>query len=341
MSDMATHSLQRAPEAGPALYVLLLLKDGLTDSQGAVVEAARLHGLVFDHVRELSTAVESARSERYDVCLVDRRFVELAPSRVRFLKNADPTLAIAQIDATGLERNVSYGTILRAPDLFSLEGMSGQGLAVTLHALSATRRAERQLEVAEKRLGSNLEQLVALSNTMLAQRDPYASTHQQRVAETARLLASAMTLGEERVERIVTAARVIDIGNIGVSIDILNKPSALTSIELDLVRQHVEIGRDILLETGFQRAITEIVYQHHERLDGSGYPRGLRGGEVLVEARVLAVADAYEAMRAHRPFRRAFEPQKAMEVLRSQGERHYDERVLEGLGAVVAAEQVS
>ncbi len=165
---------------------------------------------------------------------------------------------------------------------------------------------------AEERLGSTLANLrKAVGGTIQAivqvveMRDPYTAGHQRRVADLARSIAAEMGLSSDIVEGIRIAAVMHDIGKVSVPAEILSKPGKLTQNELELIKDHPLTGYDILKDVDFPWPIAEIIYQHHERLDGSGYPRGLKGDDVLLEARIIALADVVEAIASHRPFRPA------------------------------------
>jgi len=144
------------------------------------------------------------------------------------------------------------------------------------------------------------KQAFALTTEM---RDPYTSGHQRRVTKLACAIASEMGVSKERIEAIDMAGSVHDIGKMYVPTEILCKPGKLTEVEFSLVKVHPQAGHDILRTVEFTGPIAQIVLQHHERMNGSGYPSGLSGEDILLEARILAVADVVEAMSSHRPYR--------------------------------------
>jgi putative nucleotidyltransferase with HDIG domain len=150
-------------------------------------------------------------------------------------------------------------------------------------------------------------------------RDPYTAMHQRRVALLAAAVAQEFGLPREMVESVGRAGLVHDIGTLSVPAEILGKPGRLSSSELEVVRGHAQAGHDILAKIEFDRPIARIALEHHERLDGSGYPRGRRGDSLLLESRVLAVADVVEAMASHRPYRPALGIDAALEEI--QGHR--------------------
>jgi PAS domain S-box-containing protein len=155
-------------------------------------------------------------------------------------------------------------------------------------------------------------------------RDPYTAGHQRRVADLARAIATEMDLDPDRVDGIRLAGVVHDVGKIAIPSEILSKPGRLTELEYNLVKKHPEVGYDILKNIDFPWPIAEIVLQHHERMDGSGYPRGITGDQLLLESKILAIADVIEAMASHRPYRAAIGIDKAMEELTADKGKLFD-----------------
>lgn len=170
--------------------------------------------------------------------------------------------------------------------------------------------------------------LQAVAN-MVEARDPYTAGHERRVGILARDIAREMGWPEKTCQNMELVGLVHDIGKIAVPIEILSKPGKLTPLEFGLVKLHVDKGYQILKEMTFSLPIAQIVLQHHERLDGSGYPYGLVGAEILPEARVLAVADVVESMASHRPYRPALGLISASQEIRAQRGRLYDDEVVE------------
>jgi len=177
-----------------------------------------------------------------------------------------------------------------------------------------TRDITRRAEVEEK-LRKALQTTIEVLTQTVERRDPYTAGHQRRVADLAGAIASGMGFDQERVEAIRVAGYVHDIGKISVPAEILSKPGRLSDVERNIIREHPQSGRDILRDVESGIPLAERVFQHHERLDGSGYPRGLRGDDILIEARILAVADVVEAMASYRPYRPALGIDEALDEI--------------------------
>jgi PAS domain S-box-containing protein/putative nucleotidyltransferase with HDIG domain len=206
-------------------------------------------------------------------------------------------------------------------------------------------RAENSLRDNEARLTSSLDNLRtafdqithALASTV-AVRDPYTAGHQERVTQLASAIGEAMRLPADLCAGLRIAGILHDIGKLQVPAEILSKPTRLTEYEYLLVQSHVEVSRGILEKIAFPWPVAEIVYQHHERLDGTGYPRGLAGDAIRIEARILAVADVVEAMMSHRPYRAALGREKAIAEVRAKRGKAYDAEVVDACIRIVTQE---
>ena len=184
----------------------------------------------------------------------------------------------------------------------------GEDLGLWLERKRAREELQNSLAKLRKALGGTIQ---AIALTVEA-KDPYTAGHQRRVANLARAIATEMDLPKEQIDGIRMAGAIHDIGKITVPSEILSKPG-ITALEFSLIKTHPQVGYNILKEIDFPWPVAEIVLQHHERMDGSGYPQGLSDGEIMLEARILAVADVVEAMFSHRPYRPSRGLDKALE----------------------------
>ncbi|MBM3294246.1 MAG: PAS domain S-box protein [Candidatus Aminicenantes bacterium] len=184
--------------------------------------------------------------------------------------------------------------------------------------ISIRREAEETMRQSLERLRRSTGSIIDVMVMAVEARDPYTSGHQRRVADLARAIAAEMGLPRDRVDGLRMAGVVHDIGKISIPSEILTTPRKLSEIEFNLVKSHAQLGHDLIKDIDFPWPIAEMVLQHHERLDGSGYPRGLKGEAVMLEARILAVADVVEAISFHRPYRPALGLDRALEDI-SQG----------------------
>jgi PAS domain S-box-containing protein len=187
-----------------------------------------------------------------------------------------------------------------------------------------TERKER-FERLQKALGATIKAITLV----IEARDPYTAGHQLRVSEIANAIAEEMGLPADRVDSLRLASVIHDIGKIAVPAEILSKPSKLRDAEFTLLRIHPEAGYEILKEIEPPGGVDQIVFQHHERFDGSGYPQGLSGQNILLEARILAVADVVEAMSSHRPYRPTIGIHQALEELTKGKGALYDPDVVD------------
>ncbi|RLD17501.1 MAG: hypothetical protein DRI33_05005 [Caldiserica bacterium] len=160
-------------------------------------------------------------------------------------------------------------------------------------------------------------------------RDPYTAGHQYRVSQLATAIAKELNLSSDKIEGIRITSLVHDIGKISIPAEILNKPIKLSEIEWSLIKDHSQTGHDILEVIDFPWPVAKIVLQHHERMNGSGYPNNLKGDTILLEARVLGVADVVEAMSSHRPYRPALGINKALEEIEKNKGILYDPKVVD------------
>jgi PAS domain S-box-containing protein len=215
--------------------------------------------------------------------------------------------------------------------------LSNRRLAEDILQLVAVRAAgEMERLDAEEQLRKSLEQVRRAIETTIQVllmavevKDPYTAGHQRRATNLSRAIATEMGLPPEKIEGLRMAGIIHDIGKITLPTEILSKPTKLSDIEFSLIKAHVQLGYDILKDIESPWPLAEIVLQHHERMDGSGYPRGLKGEEILIEARIIAVSDVVEAMASHRPYRPALGLDAALAEIEKNTGTLYDNTVVD------------
>ncbi len=195
---------------------------------------------------------------------------------------------------------------------------------VVLHDVTERRRREIEQREHGERMNRVLFQMIQTISLTLEKRDPYTAGHQERVAQLAAGIGLALGLPQAQVQGLWLGGLIHDIGKIAVPSELLNRPGRLGPIEMALIREHPQSGYDIVKAVDSPWPLAAMVLDHHERLDGSGYPAGLKGTAIPLEARIIAVADVVEAISAHRPYRPALGIDKALEEIRRGRGRLYD-----------------
>ncbi len=188
---------------------------------------------------------------------------------------------------------------------------------------------EGKLKESYKKLQKTLNDIINTLASIIEVRDPYTSGHQKRVALLATAIAAEMNLDNDTIESIRIAALIHDIGKINLPESILTRPGKLSEIEYDMVKTHSQSGYDMISKVEFPWPIADIILQHHERINGSGYPKGLKGKDIMLEAKILTVADVVEAMASHRPYRPALGTNEALEEIDRGKGKLYDLEVAE------------
>jgi len=188
---------------------------------------------------------------------------------------------------------------------------------------------ENNLKESYRNLQKTLQGTINALAAIVETRDPYTSGHQKRVSRLAVAISEELNLDKETIEGIKIAAKIHDIGKINIPSLILNKPGRLTDIEYDLIKTHPQVGYEIVKEIEFLMPVAEIILQHHEKLNGSGYPKGLKKRNIMLEAKILAVADVVEAISSYRPYRPALGLQVAIEEIKKNRGKLYDPAVVD------------
>ncbi len=195
--------------------------------------------------------------------------------------------------------------------------------------ITVRRMAEEELKKSIERLQKTFEDTINALVSALERRDPYTAGHQKRVTNLACAIAKEMGLSKKQTNGLRFAGLIHDVGKIQIPTEILIKPDNLSDIEFVMIKMHPQVGYEIVEAIEFPYPVAQVILQHHERMDGSGYPAGLSGKDILLEARILAVADVVEAMSSHRPYRPALGTDKAMEEISQNKGVLYDPKVVD------------
>jgi PAS domain S-box-containing protein/putative nucleotidyltransferase with HDIG domain len=203
-----------------------------------------------------------------------------------------------------------------------------QYLFETVRDITNRKTAESALKDSYERLHKTVDGIISTIATMSETRDPYTAGHQRQVSRLAHAIAGELNFDASTCESIRIAGIVHDIGKLAVPAEILSKPGKLSHAEFAIIKRHPEVGSEMLKNIDFPWPICNIILQHHERLDGSGYPAGLKGGDICPEARILAVSDVVEAIASHRPYRPALGIETALdEIIKYKGIKYDTEAV--------------
>jgi len=246
------------------------------------------------------------------------RAKEMAPETVRVLLTgyADMDNAVGAVNEGGIFR---FLTKPCPQDMLE----KALGDATEQYDLVYARKELHSL----KRFKNAMEGVIAGFSSLLEARDPYTAGHQRRVAELSCRIAEDMGFASDHVDALRIAGLLHDIGKVYVPADFLNRPGRLRDQEFSIIQLHADIGADILAPVEFDWPISTIIRQHHERLDGTGYPQGLEADDILLESRIIAVADVVDAMSSHRPYRASLGLDKALDEIGSNAGKAYDPEV--------------
>ena len=221
-------------------------------------------------------------------------------------------------ETIGLRKDGSvFPLFVQASNMMLLDGPANVAFLTDITVRTQT---AQELEKSLEKMKRILMQEVSSLGTALMIRDPYTSGHQRRVVRLAAAIAEEMGCSMDQIEGITVAGNLHDIGKINIPSEILSKPGKLSDLEFAIVKTHSLAGYEIIKDIEFPWPVAEVIMQHHERMNGSGYPQGLAGEDILAEARIVAVADVVEAMFSHRPYRAALGMDRALEeIIRNRG----------------------
>ena len=289
-------------------------------------------------------ALEILKKEPVDIVITDvvmprMNGIELT-NKIREKFNADVIVMTGFVNDYRFEDVVAEGASDFVQKPASLQEMVIRIKRVIQERENAAERNRMGQELQEsfRRLKKGLEDTISVLARAIETRDPYTSGHQKRVSELSCLIGKEIHLPPEQLDGLRLAGLIHDIGKISIPSEILNKPGRLSEVEYNLIKTHSEIAYEILKDIDFPWPIADMVLQHHERLDGTGYPKGLKSDNILLEAKILAVADVVDAMAAHRPYRPSLGVDQALEEITRSRDRLYDSRIVEACLRVIDRE---
>lgn len=333
-------TVRRAMEEATQRRQRQLAEEALRESESryrSLVETSPDAICVYDQngtvvVANLQTAILYGSNDVKDI--LGRHIMEfLVPEdHQRAQKNAQRALAGEKLT------NVEYTFVREDGSLMfgetnssAIDAANGDGKEVLINIRDITERkqADENLRQSLQKLRRITEGIVQIVDRAVATRDPYTAGHERNVAKLASAIAKEMNLSQELTECIEVASSIHDLGKLYVPSEILSKPGHLDELEIELLRMHVRAGYEILKGIEFPWPVAEIILQHHERLDGSGYPQGLKDGGISLEARIIGVSDVVEAMAAHRPYRPSLGIDKALAEISSNKGILYDFEIVE------------
>jgi putative two-component system response regulator len=318
----------------PTKLKVLLVEDNPVDSELALHELIRAG---YDpEWKRVETEPEflAQLDQGWEIILADYGLPEFSGLRaIELLRAFDPDLPLIIVSGTIGEDTAVKTMKAGANDYIMKDRLERLGPAIDRELRDAIGRRARKKAEAELReslasLSKALNGTIHVLSAVSEIRDPYTAGHQKRVGNLAQAIAQRMGLDPARVEGIRVGGIIHDIGKLSIPAEILSKPSRLSKFEYEMVKSHPQIGHDILADTDFAWPLADMARQHHERMDGSGYPQGLKGEAILLDARILAVADVIEAMASHRPYRASLGIEAALEEIEKNAGLLYDEKVV-------------
>lgn len=222
------------------------------------------------------------------------------------------------------------GEIISVEFVSNAYGANGDRvIQCNIRDITDRKKVESELVEYKQAVASHMYEMVEALTKAIVARDAYTYQHQVHTSNLCVSIAKEMGLSNITIEGLKLSALIHDIGKIGIPAEILSKPSKLETFEIEMLRSHVQVGFDIVKNINFEWPIAQTIYQHHERLDGSGYPNKIKGDSIIIEARILAVADVVEAMSHNRPYRAALGIDKALEEIENGRDKVFDGKVVD------------
>ena len=313
---------------------LLILEDNPDDAELMVLELEKEGYIVAWEIVETEEDFKKSLQRPLDLILADYKLPSMnALDALEIVKKIAPLVPLVVISGTIGEEFAVECIKAGATDYVLKDKLFRLG-PVVKRALKESKEYRKHMQVDIKlrksyqKLQSTMQDIIRTIAKMVEIKDPYTAGHQYRVSQLATLIAKELKFTTESLEGIRVAALVHDIGKISIPAEILSKPSKLNQIEYSLIKDHCKIGYDILKNINFPWPVAKIILQHHERINGSGYPQGLTDDEILLEAKIMGVADVVEAMSSYRPYRPALGIDEALKEISQKKGIFYENEVV-------------
>jgi putative two-component system response regulator len=312
----------------------ILVVDDEKDIRETLCQGILLSGYDCSSAENGECALEHLKRHNVDVVISDINMPGM--DGIELLRTVKSRFDASVIIMTGYVNDFTYEEIVglgasdfvQKPVRFKEIVARLQRVLLERHTLKDRNKAMEALQMNLDKFQRAMVGTIKAISMAIELRDPYTAGHQQRVAELACAIGRELTLGEDTIYGLRMASVLHDLGKIAVPSEILTRPGQLNDLEYGIIKSHVQTGYDILKKIEFPWPLADIVMQHHERLDGSGYPNGLNGDEIMFEAKILAVADVFETIASHRPYRPSLGVNHAMEELATNKGILYDKDVV-------------
>ena len=308
---------------------ILVVEDERIVGEDIKVRLQKLGYSVPSIVRSGEEAVEKTKTMRPDLVLMDIVLdgkmdgIEAA-KQIKSLYSIPIVYVTAYADSNTLER-----AKITEPFGYLVKPFEDRDLHITIDISLHKHKMEKKLRETEERLRRTLEDTINALSSAVELRDPYTAGHQKRVSDLSCVIATELGLSSSRINGLRLAGLVHDVGKIRIPAEILSWPNQLSEMDFKLIKAHPQAGYEIMKTINFPYPVARIVLQHHERIDGSGYPGGLREAQILFEAKILAVADVVEAIASHRPYRAALGITHALNEISKNSGSLFDPRAVE------------
>lgn len=315
---------------------VLMVEDNPGDARLVQVLLAEVGGFDLAWKQDLREAALWLADNLPDAVLLDLSLPDSqGVATIDAMRKLHPDLPVVVF--TGLnDEAVGVAAVKRGCQDYLVKGQGdGQLIGRTITYAVERKAIEMERQQSAERMKRVLLQTVKAVSLTLEMRDPYTAGHQRRVAQLASAIGERLGLPRDQLEGLHTGALIHDLGKINVPSDFLSRPGKLSDAAFGVIKSHPDVGAEIVEGIDFPWPVSDMIRQHHERLDGSGYPGGLRGDQIILEARILAVADVVEAISSHRPYRPSLGLDAALREIQDRAGSAYDPAVVEACLAVI------